>query len=441
MKGKASIILTDADSGRIVRRLEEKNIITNAVENVFNLPLEYRINSINHSAVFTSALPVWNTLMGGILLLGNNVTEDADNIFLPPDSKIIATAGAPYSGISPNIGSLNQNECCEIDNGYRLTWDFATDKANDTIKCICLTSRQFGNSGAWSTETTRGVAFGNPTNMTNADTGMNGLTMFTGKGQFVCSKSSTKHVYFVGELNRKLRFIEQTSIDPKNIRINDTAGSSVLCKQTAEYIVEAPFDFVTDRRFFFNPDTMCLYFFKERQFDSAANVTNVEYIAIDIKTYTIAEHRQISIAGNCSFDYAAVYYDSLFVTYGQTLYRYSLDGSLMRVYDSGTIDWGFFVINGCLYTFIDSTCLYMVSPEGGCRLSRVNGTLACAASFLKPPLIATATRINHSVHDAMPTVPVYAQIFNAYMASINNLSEPITKTSAQTLKIIYEITN
>lgn len=441
MKGKASIILTDADSGRIVRRLEEKNIITNAVSNVFNMPLEYRMNAISQAGIITSGLPIRNTLMGGIVLLGNNIDEDADNIFLPKNAKIIAAAGSPYSGTSTYIGSLNENECSELSNGYRLTWDFATDKANGTIKCVCLTSRQFGNSSVIDSDTTRGVSFVNPASMTNVTTNSVGSEIFCGKGQYIYSKSLTRHVFFGCNADGQLRFIEQTSIDPKNIRINDTAGSSVLCAQEEEHIITPPFTFVNDRRFFFDPDKMYLYFFKEREYDRTADITKVQYIAIDLKTYTIAEHKFINLEGECPYDLAAIYYDSLFITYGQTLYRYRLDGSVARVYDSDITATNYFVINGCLYTHMTNNILYMVTPEKGYKLSKTNGYNVSDASLLNPPLIATAARASHGLNNTLPTTTVFAQMFNTYMASINNLSEPIKKTYSQTLKIVYEITN
>lgn len=441
MKGKASIILADADSGRAIKRLEEKNIITNAAKNVFNLPLEYRINEINHSAIFNSCLPIWKSLMGGIVLLDNNIAEDADNIFLPPEAKIVATAGAAYSGASPYIGSLNLNESCEISGGYRLTWDFATDKANGTIKCVCLTSRQFGSSGAVVPETTNGVAVANPTTINLANTSPSGVTMFSGKGQYVYSKSATKHIFFTGASDSRLIFTEQSGVDPKNLLINDTAGYNVLCRQTAEHIVQVPFAFTGDYKFFFDPEKKYLYFFGDRAYDIVSDATQTEYIAVDLASYTIAEHKQITLSGNVRFTHAAVYFDSLFLANNQVLCRYSLDGALLREYDSNVADSGFFALGGCLYTYIDNYLLYMVTPEHACKLSRTSGNNISAASFLKPPLVATAIRSNHAVSSAVPTTPVYAQILNAYMASINNLSQPIEKTSAQTLKIIYEITN
>lgn len=441
MKGKARIILTDADSGRIVRRLEEKNIITNAVSNVFNMPLEYRMNALSHSSMFTSGLPIWKTLMGGILLLGNNIAEDADNIFLPPDAKIIATAGSAYSGTSPYIGTLNQNECCKLDNGYRLTWDFATDKANDTIKCICLTSNHFGNSGAIVPDTSRGVSFLNPTTINGTSISNVNTEMFCGYGHYIYSKSLTNHIFFGCNANGQFRFIEQKSIDPKNIRINDTAGANVPCEQIAEHIIDPPFTFMNDQRFFFDPDKMYFYFYKERSVDRTANVTKVEYVAIDLKTYNIAEHRIIDLAGDCPYYNLAVYNGSLYVTYNQTLYRYTLNGEMAQTYDDGIVTGRFFVIGGCLYTFASGDTLYMITPERGYKLSKTNGYYVSDATMLKPPLIATTAEIVHGLNDTLPSTTVCAQILTSYMASINNLSEPIAKTSSQTLKIIYEITN
>lgn len=58
-------------------------------------------------------------------------------------------AGIANTNTDTSIGTYNANESGRIENGkgYRHVWDFASDKANGEIGCICLTTKDGGTNG------------------------------------------------------------------------------------------------------------------------------------------------------------------------------------------------------------------------------------------------------------------------------------------------------
>ena len=84
--------------------------------------------------------------MDRIMLFDENIEENPEIIFKPVNVNIVGHAGSAYSGTNVMRGSYNTNESGEIENGYRHVWDFGTDKANGTIKCLSLTSLNGGNN-------------------------------------------------------------------------------------------------------------------------------------------------------------------------------------------------------------------------------------------------------------------------------------------------------
>lgn len=159
MKGIAKIQLFDAVSGKLVSERVEENIVTQAAERLLTLPLRKEFAGSFHSNAAVNAtylnrmLPMATELFGGVLLFKDQI-EATETTFFPPKNAVpVGHAGSPYSGESPYKGTYNSSESSVITDtsgnpvGYRHVWDFATDKANGTIGCICLTSVGGGEVG------------------------------------------------------------------------------------------------------------------------------------------------------------------------------------------------------------------------------------------------------------------------------------------------------
>ena len=76
MHGKATLILTDKDTGRVVKQIEEHNMMTNALSNLFNLPplIAYDTSS---KYLFNGFLPMYNHALKGLVLFSENIPENA----------------------------------------------------------------------------------------------------------------------------------------------------------------------------------------------------------------------------------------------------------------------------------------------------------------------------------------------------------------------------
>lgn len=155
LKGVTTIQLFDAKTGELQKEIKEENMITNAIENILNPP-DYLATGLNTDGTDKSinlrewVEPVYSRMLNGILIFDKNIEEDA-NITMPPfDCKEIGHAGS-VNGVSGDaysrIGTYNLAESGDIPNGYRRVWDFASDRANGKIACVCLTSNAGGNVG------------------------------------------------------------------------------------------------------------------------------------------------------------------------------------------------------------------------------------------------------------------------------------------------------
>lgn len=146
MQGKTTIQLFDAKTQKEVQRVEDKNLITNAYKRY----IEDYINNYHIGPVF-SGLPNWINatpydMTRGVILFDTPLAESADKIY-PANQECVGHAGGDYSGTDIYRGDYNAAESGDIEDGYRHVWDFATDKANGTIACVCLTTLNGGNCG------------------------------------------------------------------------------------------------------------------------------------------------------------------------------------------------------------------------------------------------------------------------------------------------------
>lgn len=153
LKGVCSIELRDSD-GNVVQKTKDENMVTNYLANLVNPNIEVLKNVFNKemSIDFQYALyPLIDKVIGGVLLFGDTVEENAD--FKIPYAPLIGHASSIYAYNIPTRGVFNQNESTTITNangkiiGYKYVWDFATEKANGTIKCVSLTTGKMGDKG------------------------------------------------------------------------------------------------------------------------------------------------------------------------------------------------------------------------------------------------------------------------------------------------------
>lgn len=484
MKGRAKIQLFDKDQNLVFEKVEE-NLVTNTVKKIVNLEGKdffkgHRASSRNVSFYhIPQVTPIATQLYGGLLLFGDTLPEDAETIFPPAGVKSIGHAGSPYSGANPYRGSYNASESGTLYSGtspvgYKHVWDFATDRANGVIKSMCLTSIMGGNVG-WKT---RGVAYnGNDSNYYDADASIDTFVCGSGALPFkvfeaqsspsvsifdnVCTTTTFARLIYVDEDTGTFYFAMGSSSQGNGIinKVSLPAEKTLsIFEETRDYSGSSLEMYINMGRNTYNP----YGYFK---FDKATG--NVEHIHILNETTLIHEvfntssqvvdSTTVSISGSGSlfvpsgsasippFFYKGHYYAQ--VT-GNRLLKLSTAGEILE-----TIDISAFV-SSYWYVSYSSTLDRIVLKTLQSYSYRAVEVMFDGVSF-------ESYRANESGRENFITSessdssfpgayvmlpsssyyskPVYFKIYPNYIATINNLAEPITKTSATTMKVTYEI--
>ena len=138
IKGHVAIELHNHKTG-LRDRIEGDNMITNA--------LNYAIPNVigaNYSA--DNIMPICQKALGSVMLFDGILTEDKNNIFFPSEAHLVASANRNLNTTDSDRGSLNTAETYKTDTGYQSVWDFSTSQANGTIKSLALTLNSYSKN-------------------------------------------------------------------------------------------------------------------------------------------------------------------------------------------------------------------------------------------------------------------------------------------------------
>ena len=139
IKGHVAIELHNHKTG-LRDRIEGDNMVTNALNYV--IPI---VMGGNTSA--ESLMPLYKKALGSLMLFDGTLTEDKNNMFLPAEAHLVAFADRGLDTTYSDRGSLNSAETYQTDTGYQSVWDFSTSQANGTIKSLALSlNYSFGDS-------------------------------------------------------------------------------------------------------------------------------------------------------------------------------------------------------------------------------------------------------------------------------------------------------
>ena len=146
MKGKTEIILTDVHTGE-QKKVLEQNMTTNALNDIFLQEGYMKDASEMYGSNFQ---PIYQKLLGGILLFDKTLEENAANYFAPAGTNL--TACGVY-GVKNTTGDTLRGDY-NSDESYldtraktmKYVYDFPTSKGNGTIASVCLTSANGGYS-------------------------------------------------------------------------------------------------------------------------------------------------------------------------------------------------------------------------------------------------------------------------------------------------------
>ena len=146
IKGKTTFELTDVNTGE-VEVIEDNNMITNGLQEFLTT---YGLFGCDILGGDLRTSQLWCNLLGGLFLFDTALDENVDNTFMPAGVKMVGNGSYKMSnsGDVTEMGSYNESESGVQDDGsIRMVYDFSTQQANGTIACACLTSKIGGYAG------------------------------------------------------------------------------------------------------------------------------------------------------------------------------------------------------------------------------------------------------------------------------------------------------
>ena len=146
IKGNTQIILTDAETGKVVRQTNDDNMVTNGIFEFIRSHGMTIGDLFNNNDIKANPL---TTLLGGVYLFHDSQTEDADNI--KPDGGNALTANGAYdvsNSQGRTLGNFNASESGWMsDSIFRFVYDWTSAQGNGVISSVSLTSRIAGMLG------------------------------------------------------------------------------------------------------------------------------------------------------------------------------------------------------------------------------------------------------------------------------------------------------
>lgn len=408
IKGKSVIELYNPNT-RIKQRYEDENIVTNVFKYLFGQNYFAQADT----GFMNKFLPLYKNGIGGIILFDSQIEENPDIVIAPNTVGCTGYAStSAYSGSDLSRGGMNVNETSLIDNGMKFVWDFATSQANGDIACVSLTHANGGRIGYGS----KNYCDGGNTNISwfeNLSLGLwgNGYystciiddTLYYASTVSVNEIVLEKYKIFLKEIGLRNSYATVKKIGEKRITI------STISK------VQVPVFCVDNGKVYLMID-----------YNRILDVTDFD----NIKEYSLPVNaRQLNnMVVRNNYIYLA--------TSNNKIEKYSISDTSAKLNEItvNSISYdGIKNING--YIIIDTTT--MLDENDNLRIIYLTGSenyLMYTPGQLYNPVFIPHTR------DTYSGIMVGCEIAPNYLATINNLKVPITKTSAQTMKITYTLT-
>lgn len=146
LHGHAKIELTNVKTGE-VQTIEHDNMFTNALSDMFSSTIGLYQFCRDETYMF----PLVEKALGGIVLMNTARKENPNEYDFPNNQYITGYASNDVnSGTNTYRGSRNLTESKKIENGYRFVWDFNTAQGNGVIASLGLTHKNAGIDGFYS---------------------------------------------------------------------------------------------------------------------------------------------------------------------------------------------------------------------------------------------------------------------------------------------------
>lgn len=451
IKGEALIELTDVKTGD-VEVLRESNLVTTAMSDVLNGTIWF-IDRF-WSTTKEKNYPLYNHLLGGIVLFPERLEENPEKYWAPYYLEPTGFASnVVNSGTETRRGSFNVNESMPVINdagekiGYKYVWDFNTSQGNGTITSVCLTHPQAGYNwyGCMDSETNKR------------------LVSYIEGAQGMAASNVTGNWYYFTRCffaDRETGYAYSWNDAGKIIKTRLTPYPSLSIVESPPYVETNPDYLFTDAfdisgTAFWTANTS-RKFLQLSDYEilgvttagSGSSTTTVKWIKINVRTAEITEGSwDISeplgrAAGMVTYSNGYLFW----VAYDKkSVYRINLSNIVditQYLYESGAISAG------------DNYSSLITAPSG---------VVLGPDFYISDKLIPTVkfgdfqgNQLNY-IGGFINGCYLYnwyysywsgsgnydrfnVALFPQYLATINNLSSPVTKTADKTMKITYTIT-
>lgn len=404
--GETDIVLKNVKTG-LVERIHSENTFQGA-------QIAKYLRSHGIARTYLSDY-TWQNLVGGLFLFRDAITEGKQ--FMPAGNRM--TGNGAYNvinnGTPVELGSYNSVESSASTSAITQVYDFTTSQANGQIGCVCLTSATGGYIG-----------YGNPSGEAHA----------TKKSYTNTQSTSNLGGYFAVYDNKAFAFsYAKPVLTIRKKKVPITKGSVFNLTETTETIDLSQLSGYVDN-FSLSYGTAGIsegkvYFFRNPYWEAGATLT---YLVFDLTTET-AEFRTVTNSTGIGINI-----NDISVSHGKigiTLPSSSDPSYIIDLQTSALIKQGeeSYLItdftdelskaNGIIYDPVNDT-IYPTNGEDPYR----------AIVYYDPNLDAFIT------HNWYYSNFETEQINNVshYLATINNLQTPVTKTAAQTMKVTYTLT-
>lgn len=453
LKGHATIQLFE--DGHEVERIEEDNLVTDAVATIF-------ASQFFGNGDLRSLTPVRN-LYGGIYAFQNSLEESASNVRPPAQNvnPLVAHAGQEsHATASPYRGNPNAIESGLIQDGkgYKFVWDWNTSQGNGTINALALTMSRFGNTGFISSDanqsplmfsavgtTIKGPSgFGGSGTAYKRDHAMQVPRTYdpeTGEGLAIYPTSTTLEFIKVRANTTKfflndaiVEFVEEES-QVVNLTSSKSARYSALVEDDNNYYyiyigsngtASIAMDKISKSDYTVTSQNFSISSGAVARFDANNNLS----AACNGHPYIICDDRYLYLPSTDFSFYRVelanttnvIKLNSNLTSWKTIAYTSSLTGAC--VINEGLIAGCYFIINGDEVT---ETTSFMGATDGS-----VVHEFAVANRY--PALVkqGIAQSAGETINRGVGVLP--------YLATINNLASAVTKTPSQTMKITYSLT-
>lgn len=455
LKGTTTIELTDINTGE-KQVIKENNMITNAVSEIFQ-PV---FGHLTNEPTLRGYLPAYATILGGIFLFDSPITEDADCIFAPAGPSL--TGCARYGTVNAStgllLGNYNSTESTfnSAEKKMKFVYDFNTSQGNGVISSICLSNVDAGYGGyhsdiAYNTGLMR-TYFLSSKNMTiNNKDSYSSLSVGSEEYLFAIDIDNDINYYFSLpstnsiKIHKRRTGLKNYSLFSTNLTLlENTHSINLTTSVTTSY-----------SSYNFDPNDNALYIITPSSSSIAANatflVTKIAFNTWEVTQYTMTNTTGVSLYTYNRYSIVHkgyVYLQSSSSNY--TIYKMELGNSPNVVQLEGTTSsyrcQPLIAYNGRIYWQYASSSgnrrVYTTDEVTNKVRFCGNQYLYCfyySSSYYNPAMTPV---LNHPMYYYI-SCSTYGQdgfyMLTNYLATINNLSEPVTKTADKTMKITYTI--